>query len=223
MHWGSASDTGLVTAEPGGASLPAAGQAARGRLNVANILTLLRLLSVPALVWLAWTGGARPFLYLLILAMATDVVDGQLARWRKQTSTFGTQLDSAADALLYVVLPVCLYWLKPEFVHAEAALFGTVVVSYVLPTAVGFIRFHRLPSYHTYGARLSSLLLAGALLSVLADGPLLLFYLAAPVRILTGIEELAITLVIPTWRPQVPSIRHALAYRRRLLSKRREA
>jgi CDP-diacylglycerol--serine O-phosphatidyltransferase len=45
---------------------------------------------------------------LIFLAMVFDMLDGSAARWTKQTSEFGAQLDSLCDALSFGVAPAFL-------------------------------------------------------------------------------------------------------------------
>lgn len=45
---------------------------------------------------------------LIFLAMLFDMLDGSVARWAKQTSEFGAQLDSLCDAISFGVAPAFL-------------------------------------------------------------------------------------------------------------------
>lgn len=51
------------------------------------------------------TGGV----YLIVLAMICDALDGRLARLARRTSEFGAQLDSLADTVSFGVAPAMLY------------------------------------------------------------------------------------------------------------------
>lgn len=73
------------------------------RVNIPNILTMLRMWAIPAIVatfffshpiW-AWIG-----VVLFALAGITDYMDGYLARHLNQLSRFGRVLDPIADKLL---------------------------------------------------------------------------------------------------------------------------
>jgi phosphatidylglycerophosphate synthase len=65
----------------------------------ANGLTLLRLLAAPALVASVYLG--KPWLgaALFVLAVATDLADGWVARRYRETSPLGALIDHGADAL----------------------------------------------------------------------------------------------------------------------------
>lgn len=82
--------------------------------NIANIITVVRICMVPAFVWLllADAGELGPMRYvaaaLFIVAIATDHVDGTLARRRNLVTDFGKILDPVADKLLIGSALVCL-------------------------------------------------------------------------------------------------------------------
>jgi CDP-diacylglycerol---glycerol-3-phosphate 3-phosphatidyltransferase len=74
--------------------------------NIANIVTVIRILLVPVFIWLLFldneTGGVWRWLAtaLFVLAIATDGVDGHLARGRNLVTNVGIILDPIADKLL---------------------------------------------------------------------------------------------------------------------------
>lgn len=75
------------------------------RLNAANALTLLRLVLVPVLAWmllshpddLGWRLGSTA---VFAIAIATDAVDGRIARKYNLITDFGKLWDSIADKAL---------------------------------------------------------------------------------------------------------------------------
>lgn len=78
--------------------------------NIANIVTVIRILLVPVFIWLLFldsthgVAGNGLWRYLaaalFILAIATDGVDGKLARGRNLVTNLGIILDPIADKLL---------------------------------------------------------------------------------------------------------------------------
>ena len=78
-------------------------------MNLPNYITLGRIIVVPLLVVVLLSSGAERLLgmggytlaiVLFVAAAVSDIVDGQLARRRKQVSTLGKFLDPIADKLL---------------------------------------------------------------------------------------------------------------------------
>src|SRR5438445_8223828 len=79
----------------------------------------------------------------------------------------------------------------------------------------GFLRFTRLTSYHTWGAKTAAALVGAALFVFFANGPGWVFRIVMPVVVLTNLEEIAITLTLIQLTANVPSVWHALKLRRR--------
>jgi cardiolipin synthase len=76
--------------------------------TVANQLTLLRMLLIPAFVLLVVYGQFGWALIVFLIAGATDAFDGIAARQAGQKTTLGAWLDPAADKLLLVTTFVVL-------------------------------------------------------------------------------------------------------------------
>lgn len=74
--------------------------------NVANIITVVRILMAPVFIWLLLDdGGELGYLRyiaagLFVLAIVTDTVDGILARRQNLVTDFGKILDPIADKVL---------------------------------------------------------------------------------------------------------------------------
>lgn len=74
--------------------------------NVANIITVVRILMAPVFIWLLLLDGAAmgPLRYvaaaIFIVGIATDSVDGFLARRRNLVTDVGKILDPIADKIL---------------------------------------------------------------------------------------------------------------------------
>jgi cardiolipin synthase len=76
--------------------------------TLANQLTLLRMLLIPAFVLLVVYGYFGWALIVFLVAGATDAFDGLAARRAGQKTTLGAWLDPAADKLLLVTTFVVL-------------------------------------------------------------------------------------------------------------------
>lgn len=183
------------------------------RSDLPNGLSILRLILAPVLLGLALAGLAHAFLVTLIVAFATDAADGYLARRLGTVSERGAKLDSRADLATWCVLAPSFWLLRPDFVEAEIAWIGLAAAGLVAGGVVAFIRFGRMPSYHTYGAKLAAIVLAGALVAVLLGAPAWPLQFATVVAFLSQLEEVAITAILPAPRTDVPSVWHAARLR----------
>jgi CDP-diacylglycerol--glycerol-3-phosphate 3-phosphatidyltransferase len=74
--------------------------------NLANIITMVRILLAPVFVWLLLADGGQHGILrwaaaaLFVLAIATDGVDGSVARRRNLVTNVGIILDPIADKVL---------------------------------------------------------------------------------------------------------------------------
>jgi CDP-diacylglycerol--glycerol-3-phosphate 3-phosphatidyltransferase len=179
-------------------------------MTIPNLLSVLRMLLVPVLLALAWAGASGPFLVCLALSFATDILDGWTARRLGLTTRLGATLDSWADLLTYSALILCTWWLRPDFVRQELLVIAIAAASYFPPIVVGLVKYRRLISYHTRLAKLSACAVGATLILVFAGGPSLPFRIAVVLVVLASIEELAMTVVLPSWQADVPTLLHAL-------------
>lgn len=86
------------------------------RLTIPNLLTLLRVASVPLFViifYLPLVSARLICTGLFIIAAITDWLDGYLARQWHQTSPLGAFLDPVADKLMVTVVLVLLVAAEP--------------------------------------------------------------------------------------------------------------
>lgn len=73
-------------------------------LNIPNLLTLLRIMLLPGVVWCYRAGNSSGALALYLAAMTTDALDGLVARKLNQITTLGKLLDPVADKLFLLML-----------------------------------------------------------------------------------------------------------------------
>jgi CDP-diacylglycerol--glycerol-3-phosphate 3-phosphatidyltransferase len=104
-------------------------------MNLANKLTLIRILLVPLfLLFIARKGityGSFIATFIFILASLTDKLDGYIARTRNQVTNFGKFMDPLADKLLVtaalislVELQVVPAWAAVVIIAREFAVSG---------------------------------------------------------------------------------------------------
>jgi cardiolipin synthase len=71
---------------------------------------MLRMALVPLLVILVLTRQLQWALVVFVVAGATDLLDGLVARWGRQQTTLGAMLDPVADKVLLSASFVALTW-----------------------------------------------------------------------------------------------------------------
>ena len=179
-------------------------------LTLPNLLSGSRLVLAPVLVLLAWMGLETEFLATAVFAFLLDAADGPLARWLHQVSELGPRLDTWADVAIYMVLPVCLWWLWPDLIMREKLYVVFVLTALICPGIAGLIKFRQLTSYHTWLVKFAVLTTALSILVMILEGPALPFRAASIVSLAAGAEEVLITLILDKPHSDVRSLFHVL-------------
>ena len=185
----------------------------RGILTTPNVISIFRIATAPVLLLAALSGRPQMFVVFFALGMFSDCVDGFLARHLHQTTPLGARLDSWGDLLMMLSAPVGVALLWPEIIVEEAPYVAVAIAAYLVPLLFGLIKYHRLPSFHTWGAKFCTTAVSISLLLVFLGISRLPFRLCVPLLVLESIQEIVMVLMLPQWHPNLPSLWHALRYR----------
>jgi len=183
--------------------------------HLPNTITALRILSVPVLVWAAFTRRHDVFTPLLIAGLLSDVLDGILARQLRLVSPLGALLDSIADTLLFYTAVFGAFVFYPDVLRAHAVACALVPLSWLVENVAALVRYGRLSSFHTLLRRVSAYAM-GFFIGFLFLGwmhPWLL-YAAVTLFVLATVEELALQRLFPTWTSDVRGLWWVLRKRR---------
>lgn len=108
-------------------------------MNLANLITLGRLLTVPLVVWLILSGDYGATFWLFAAASVSDAIDGYVAKHFDQRSDIGALLDPIADKTLIVTLFITLgisgdlpYWLVILVVFRDLLIIGGFLLAAAL-------------------------------------------------------------------------------------------
>lgn len=179
-----------------------------------NILSATRIVLMPAVLTSA-IAGARPwFIVLLTAALATDALDGFLARRLHAFTDFGRKLDSAADYLTMItgIAGIALLW--PEIMRRELPWVVSGLAAFFAVVVYGFVRLGRAPCYHTWASKIGVVACAFSLIPLLAEWTAGPFHAAIIFLILAGAEEMTIAVLVPSHTGEMASAWHAWRLRR---------
>jgi cardiolipin synthase len=108
-------------------------------MNAPTAITLLRILLVPLIVWATLEGDYGLAFGALLVAGASDAVDGYLARRFNLKTDLGAHLDAVADKALLVsvyvtlgIMKVLPSWLVILVVSRDLLIIGAVVLARLL-------------------------------------------------------------------------------------------
>ena len=172
--------------------------------NVPNALSLYRIATAPVILYSIFSGHRLLFAWLIIINLATDALDGFIARhWNLETA-IGTKLDSIGDLMTDFLALFGLVYFEQAFVRSHILALGLLFAFSLAPQALSLLRFRRLVSLHLYLSKLTTILMAAFftayfLVAYLPE----LFYTLICIGILDGIEELAVLCVLKEHRENV--------------------
>ncbi len=162
--------------------------------NLPNILTITRILLIP---FFAFTLIYENYLYALILflgAGVTDVLDGSIARIKRQISYFGSILDPVADKFLLMTsfILMSINGLIPKWLAIIVISRDLIVVTGCL---ILYFVIHKLkvePTFLGKAANACQYLLVGLVLLYrnITDGLLIPTYLFVIVAVVTAVSGL---------------------------------
>ena len=98
-------------------------------LTLANQITILRIVLIPAFVLLTVYGHLGGALTVFLVAGATDAIDGLIARLTRHSTSFGAWLDPMADKLLLVTTFVVLTLPQIELTNHVPIWLTVIVIS----------------------------------------------------------------------------------------------
>jgi cardiolipin synthase len=109
------------------------------RVNIPNIITLIRILLVPVVVWAIASNQMTVAFVTFVVAGVSDAIDGFLAKRFNMTTEIGALLDPVADKALLVSIYVTLgisgnipLWLVILVVSRDVMIVGAVIISWLL-------------------------------------------------------------------------------------------
>lgn len=178
-------------------------------------LTTIRIILAPLI--LLWAGNGRaglPYVFCLATAFVTDYFDGVVARKLGVATPAVRRYDSAADVIFYGAAFLAVWLVYPEVVRQHWLGLALVAGLEAVRVTTDFVKFRREASYHMWSAKAWNITLFAALTGLMGFGITgWLFQLAIFMGILTNLEALIASLLLPAWTHDVPTVYHAYRLR----------
>lgn len=182
------------------------------------LLIIFRLLLAPVILFITWKFGhsAKPLILLLMyLGLFSDIFDGIIARHLKVSSQGLRRFDSQTDMIFWVSIGVSTWILYPQLIKDNAIPIVVVFIMEGLCYAISIIRFGRETCTHAFLSKMWGITLLIAFTSLIgfnyAGFP---FALAIVMGIISHIDRILITLILPAWTHDIPSAYHAYLIRK---------
>lgn len=177
----------------------------------------MRLLLAPVLVWLVYADApGLAFAVVILTAFVSDYFDGVIARAVGVDSPELRHFDSRADLVFYATAAWAVWRVHPEVVRAYALPAAVVIVLDVVRHVFDFGKFGKDAAYHAWSSKVWGLFLVVALVLLMGLGIVRPFVpLAIALGWVAQLEGLLISVVLPAWTHDVPTLGYALKVRKR--------
>jgi CDP-diacylglycerol--glycerol-3-phosphate 3-phosphatidyltransferase len=178
-------------------------------------LTVLRLLLAPVLVWLVYAGASGVvFAIVVLVAFVSDYFDGVIARKLGVASAELRHFDSRADLVFYATAAWAVWRLHPDVVRSVAIPALVVIGLDIVRHVFDFAKFGRDVAYHAWSSKVWGLSLALAMVLLMGFGVGQPFVgITVILGLIAQIEGLLISVALPVWTHDVPTLIHALRIR----------
>ena len=149
------------------------------------------------------------------LALLTDIFDGVLARrWHLDTETL-RRWDTRADTFFYICVLLVAGLRYPAAFERRWILLASLGVAEAAQHIFAAIKYGRHASYHSIISKIWGLMMATAMCALLGFGLDNWFLdLTLGWGVLCNLQGLAMSLMLPTWHKDVPTLFHAARIRR---------
>jgi CDP-diacylglycerol--glycerol-3-phosphate 3-phosphatidyltransferase len=188
----------------------------RWRHPLPALLVSFRAALGPGIILAGWLSRRGWLLVACIaLALLSDVFDGVLARRWGMDSEALRRWDTRADTFFYACVLVVIVMRHPQAIEHRWLLLAALLAAEIGQHLFAVIRYGRHASYHSILSKTWGLLLAAATIALLGWGmDNWLLDLAFAWGILCNLQGLAMTMLLPVWRRDVPTVWHAWHLRR---------
>jgi phosphatidylglycerophosphate synthase len=153
-----------------------------------------------------------------IIAVLSDIFDGVIARRLGVSTAQLRQADSWADIGLYLSIAISTWLVFPQVIFDFKIPLLVAIAAQVTLFVVSLIKFRKLPSFHTYTAKIWGLTLLVATVALFGFGYDKTLWLAIVLCLVNSLEEIVMTLLLPEWQCDVLSLFHAMELRQTLRS-----
>jgi CDP-diacylglycerol--glycerol-3-phosphate 3-phosphatidyltransferase len=187
-------------------------------MNIPIALIIFRFVLAPLILGLAYFvgDGSRPIiLVLMYLGLISDILDGIVARKQNISSQKLRRLDSQVDMIFWLTIGVATWILFPQLIYENRIIIWVLLLMELSVYLISLIKFKRETCTHAYLSKLWGICLLIAFTSLIGFAHAgIPFYLTIIVGLISHLDRILITLLLPKWTHDIPSAYHAYLIRK---------
>ncbi|HMR89478.1 MAG TPA: CDP-alcohol phosphatidyltransferase family protein [Saprospiraceae bacterium] len=181
-------------------------------------LIVFRLLLAPVIILLVYflrEESRIPVIILMYLGLISDIFDGIIARELNVASQNLRRFDSQTDMIFWVSIGVGTWMLYPDLIRDNKVSIIIIFIMEALCYLISIAKFGKETCTHAFLSKMFGVTMLIAFTSLIgfnhAGFP---FYLALIFGLISHIDRILITLILPAWTHDVPSFYHAYLIRK---------
>ncbi len=192
-------------------------------MDIPKGLILFRFLLAPIILSLAYFVGESSkmtILILMYLGLISDILDGIIARKQNTSTEKLRRLDSQTDMIFWLSIGFATWFLYPELISENSISIWIILLMEVSVYVISIVKFKKETCTHAFLSKMWGITLLIAFTSLIgfnhAGMP---FLMAIIMGIISHIDRILITLILPRWTHDVPSAYHAYLFRKGVVFK----
>ena len=195
-------------------------------MNIPIALILFRLLLAPIILGLAYFTGESSKLTIVILmylGLISDILDGIIARKQGVSSAKLRRMDSQTDMIFWLSIGFATWILYPKLISDNSVAIWAILLMEISVYVISIIKFKKETCTHAFLSKLWGLTLLTAFTSLIGFNHAGIPFTAAIIMgLISHIDRILITLLLPQWTHDIPSAYHAYLIRKGIDFKRSE-
>ena len=175
-------------------------------------LVIFRLLLAPVMIFWSWRAhqGGWFLVSCLWAGLLSDIFDGIVARHMGVATTAFRKWDANVDVVFWLAAGVCVWMLNGRLLHSHLAWIIVLFVLEPVSDLINLVRFAKSGCAHNWLSKLWGILLL-ITFSLLLSGhePLGLFRLCLALGVISQLDRIIISSLLPRPECDIPSCYHA--------------
>ena len=193
-------------------------------MNLPILLLLFRLVLAPIILALAYFIGENAKITIVILmymGLLSDILDGIIARKQNISSEKLRRMDSQTDMVFWLSIGFATWILYPKLILDNSIYIWTILGMEVTCYVISLLKFKKETCTHAFLSKLWGITLLIAFTSLIGFNHAgIPFALAILMGLISHIDRILITLILPKWTHDIPSAYHAYLIRKGIKFKR---
>jgi len=151
----------------------------------------------------------------MYLGLISDILDGIIARKQNLSSAKLRRMDSQTDMIFWLSIGFATWFLYPKLIHDHAVAIWIILAMEISVYVISILKFKRETCTHAFLSKIWGITLLIAFTSLIgfnhAGVP---FLVAIIMGLISHVDRILITLILPQWTHDIPSTYHAYLIRK---------